>query len=54
MAHSLAEFGVNGDEAGVMLFRYLITAESEGDAEAAWNDYLQAWDMLNEKYSKKQ
>lgn len=51
MAHSLAEFGVNGDEAGVMLFRYLITAEAEGDTEAAWNDYLKAWDKLNEKYS---
>ena len=53
MAHSLAEFGVNGDEAGVMLFRYLITAEAEGDAEEAWNDYLQAWNKLNQKYSNK-
>lgn len=53
MAHSLAEFGVNGDEAGVMLFRYLITAETEGDAEAAWDNYLKAWDNLNEKYKNK-
>ena len=53
MAHSLAEFGVNGDEAGIMLFRYLITAEAGGDAEAAWNEYLQAWEKLVKKYSKK-
>ena len=53
MNHALAEFGVNGDEAGVWLFRYLITAESGGDAAIAWQDYLDAWDRLDRLYNKK-
>lgn len=50
---NLAEFGVNGDEAGTALFRYLIIAESGGNSEKAWNDYISAWDILEQKYSKK-
>jgi hypothetical protein len=53
MNHALAEFGVNGDEAGKALFRYLITAELGGDVEHAWHSYLNAWEYLNKKYSKK-
>jgi hypothetical protein len=52
MNHALAEFGVNGNEAGVWLFRYLITAESGGDAAIAWQDYLDAWDKLDLLYNK--
>ena len=52
MNKNLCEFGVNGDEAGVMLFRYLVTAEIGADAHAAWQAYLDAWEMLNEKYKK--
>ena len=50
--HALAEFGVNGDEAGVWLFRYLITAETGGDEVGAWNDYINAWDKLYRLYNK--
>jgi hypothetical protein len=53
MNRALAEFGVNGDEAGTALFRYLITAELGGDVEHAWRSYLNAWEYLNKKYSKK-
>jgi len=49
MNHDLAEFGVNGDEAGAALFCYLVIAESGGDAERAWNNYLQAWEYLDQK-----
>ncbi len=49
MNHSLAQFGVNGDEAGAALFRYLITAETGGDSEYAWHEYILAWDKLNKK-----
>ena len=52
MNKNLCEFGVNGDEAGAWLFRYLITAEIGADAHAAWQAYLNAWEMLNEKYKK--
>ena len=52
MNHGLVEFGVNGDNAGAWLFRYLITAESGGDAEGAWQDYMNAWEETNRKYSK--
>lgn len=48
---NLAEFGVNGDDAGAWLFRYLIIAEIGADANAAWQDYLNAWETLNNKYS---
>ena len=50
--HALAEFGVNGTEAGVWLFRYLITAETGGDDVGAWQDYINAWDKLDRLYSK--
>ena len=54
MNHALAEFGVNGDEAGAALFCYLVIAESGGDAESAWQNYVKNWDMLVQKYSKKE
>lgn len=41
--HDLAEFGVNGDEPAVWLFRYLITAEVGGDANGAWKDFEDVW-----------
>ncbi len=50
--HALAEFGVNGDEAGVALFCYLIITESGGDGEAAWQIYLKKWELLLRKYSE--
>ena len=49
---ALAEFGVNGNEAGVWLFRYLITAETGGDVAGAWLDYINAWDKLDRLYNK--
>ena len=52
MNHDLAQFGVNGDEAGAALFRYLVVAESGGNAEEAWRHYLMTWDSLDRKYSK--
>ena len=42
--HALAQFGVNGDEAAMRLFKYLITAETGGDAAEAWQDYIDAWE----------
>ena len=50
--HSLAEFGVNGDEAGEWLFRYLIIAETDGDEAGAWQDYINVWDKLEHLYNK--
>ena len=47
---SLCEFGVNGDEAGVALFLYLLVEEVGGDAEMAWDEYIYAWDALDYKY----
>lgn len=41
---SLVEFGVNGDIPATYLFRYLITAEVEADAEKAWQAYLDEWE----------
>lgn len=49
---ALAEFGVNGTESGVWLFRYLITAETGGDEAGAWQDYIDAWDRLDRLYNK--
>ena len=51
--HALVEFGVNGDEAGVALFLYLLIAEVGGDAMGAWQAYLDKWEELNNKYAKK-
>lgn len=42
--HSLAEFGVNGDASGAALFCYLVIAEAGGEAESAWQNYLQMWE----------
>ena len=41
--HALAEFGVNGNDAGLSLFKYLIIAAIGGDAESAWMDYVISW-----------
>ena len=51
---ALVEFGVNGDEAGVALFLYLLNAEVGGDAMGAWQNYLDKWEELNNKYAKKE
>lgn len=50
MNHSLAEFGVNGDMAGLALFRYLLTAETGGNAGLEWERYFETWKELNRKY----
>jgi len=50
MNHALAEFGVNGNDAGEALFQYLILAEAGGDAETAWMNYEAAWLALHIKY----
>lgn len=50
--HALAEFGVNGDEAGIWLFRYLITTETGGDEVKAWQNYINAWEKLDYLYKK--
>ena len=42
--HAQAKFGTNADEAGAALFRHLIIAESGGNSEASWQNYLQALD----------
>lgn len=47
---NLCEFGVNGDIPATYLFRYLLTAETSGDADGAWNDYLCAWERMYLKY----
>ena len=49
----LAEFGINGDDAGVALFQYLLTAETGGDSESAWQHYIDEWERLNKNYTKK-
>jgi hypothetical protein len=49
--HALAEFGVNGDEAAMRLFCYLITAETGGDAAGAWQDYMDAWEKSDCLYN---
>ena len=54
MNHNLCEFGVNGDEAGLALLRYLLVAETGANAEEAWHEYTMAWDYLDKKYSKKE
>ena len=53
MNHGLAGFGVNGDDAGVALFRFLIAAETGGDAAEAWSEYEEAWKKLHHKYYKR-
>lgn len=54
MNHHLCEFGVNGDEAGLALLRYLLVAETGANAEEAWHEYTMAWDFLHKKYSNNQ
>ena len=49
MNKNLAEFGVNGDMVGLALLQYLLTAEVRGDAEHAWQQYLDAWTHLHHK-----
>ena len=50
MCHLLAEFGTNGDEAGAVLFCYLITEEVGGDAMGAWHAYEKVWKKQHYKY----
>lgn len=50
---TLCEFGVNGDISGEALFVYLITEETGGYEESAWQSYIIAWEEIDEKYSKK-
>lgn len=50
--HAQAQYGANADEAGAALFCHLIIAESGGNSDASWQNYLKAWDQLNEKNSK--
>jgi hypothetical protein len=40
----LVEFGVNGDSSSFALFCYLITAETGGNTEEAWENYLNTWE----------
>ena len=44
MNHELSEFGVNGDEAGAYLFRYLLIVQISAEADMAWQQYLNAWE----------
>ena len=39
----LVEFGLNGDDSAVWLFRYLLTTEIGGDTEGAWQDFVNVW-----------
>jgi len=50
---NLAEFGVNGNDAGAALFRYLICTETGSGSQDAWEEYLEAWNYLNNKYKPK-
>lgn len=47
--HALCDFGVNGDDSAVALFRYLLTAATCGDDNQAWADYLNAWLTTHDK-----
>lgn len=35
------------------LFQYLLTTETGGNSESVWQHYLDEWDRLNKKYTKK-
>ena len=41
--HALAKFGVNGDESGLYLFRYLLKAEAGLNATKEWYEYINKW-----------
>lgn len=47
--HALSDFGINGDDAAVALFRYLLTAATSGDDEQAWADFLAVWQSAHDK-----
>lgn len=49
----LCGFGVNGDDAAMALLRYLIVAETNPNVMAAWDLYLDEWEEINKKYSKR-
>ena len=49
----LSEFGVNGDEPSVFLFFYLIDAETGVNPVPAWEEFIDAWEDMDYKYSKK-
>lgn len=48
----LVQFGVNGNESGAWLFRYLLTAEIGENPMTAWEHYLDAWESNNKKHQK--
>lgn len=41
--HTIANYGANRDATGLSLFLYLLTAETGGNAAAAWRDHLATW-----------
>ena len=49
--HALSEFGVNGDKASAALFCYPVVAEFGGNAEEAWQHYLEVWNLLTKECS---
>lgn len=53
--HALTEFGINSDFAAVHLFLYLLVAELDYNGEAAWDDFIKAWEKskgINNKKDK--
>jgi hypothetical protein len=48
----ITEFGVNGDRPAQALFLYLLTAETGGNEERAWNDFINAWETNAIQYAK--
>lgn len=49
---NLCQWGVNGNEAGAALFRYLIAAETNQGAHDAWRDFINTCRRLAKKYSE--
>jgi hypothetical protein len=49
---NITEFGVNGDKPAQALLLYLLTAETGGDEQRAWNDYINAWETNAIQYAK--
>lgn len=42
--HALAEFGVCSDMPAARLFVYLLVAGTDGNSEAAWDDFINSWE----------
>lgn len=45
--HALTEFGINNDFAATHLLLYLLVAELDYNGEAAWDDFIAAWEKSN-------